>query len=67
MKEREKKKEKKKKHMLLWQILHYQILFSCMVGQTTLNADCSVDEKRDAIVCEANCWICFLASAPHKK
>lgn len=30
--------------------------------QTTLNADCIVDENRDAMVWEANCWICFFAS-----
>lgn len=32
------------------------------VTQTTLNADCMVDETRDAMVWEANCWIFCLAS-----
>lgn len=36
--------------------------FRLFDNQTTLNADCKVDENREAIVSEANCWICFLAS-----
>ena len=33
-----------------------------MTGQTTVKADCMVDENRDAIVWVANCWSCFFAS-----
>lgn len=31
--------------------------------QTTVNADCIVDETREASVCVAKSWSCFLASA----
>ena len=37
-------------------------LFSSQTTYTTLNADWIVDERRVAIVWEANVWICFLAS-----
>lgn len=35
------------------------------MAQTTVKADCRVDETRDARVWVANCWICFFASLRH--